>query len=67
MKKLLIALLCIFSLNVTNVLADEIELPEVTDHEKVVIYIFRGQGCSHCFDALTYFNDEASKYSDYFE
>ena len=67
MKKLLLTILCIFSFCFVNVFADEIVVPEVTDHEKVTIYIFRGQGCSHCFDALTYFNEEASKYSNFFE
>ena len=67
MKKLLISLICLLTLCVANVHADEIELPEVTDHEKVTIYIFRGNGCGFCKKALTYFNENASKYSDYLE
>lgn len=67
MKKLLLSLICLFSFATINVHADEIKLPEKTDHEKVTIYIFRGSGCSHCYDALTYFNDEISEYSDYIE
>lgn len=67
MKKILISVLCALSLSFANVYADEIEMPEVTDHEKVTIYLFRGQGCSHCYDALTYFNEIAKDYSDYFE
>lgn len=42
-------------------------LPDVTDHQKVTIYIFRGSGCSHCYDFLDYFNDLGNKYDDYFE
>ena len=65
MKKLLVSLLCLLTFGVLNVNADE--LPEITDHEKVTIYIFRGNGCGYCKNALTYFNDNADKYSDYFE
>lgn len=65
MKKFLLSIAIVASLLLTNVKA--IELPEVTDHEKVTIYIFRGHGCSHCYDALTYFYENASKYSEYLE
>lgn len=67
MKKLLVSLLCLLALGVTTVSADEIKLPEVTDHEKVTIYIFRGNGCGFCKKALTYFNEVADTYKDYFE
>ncbi len=65
MKKFLVFLtvvLCGLTLSVKA-----ISLPEVTDHEKVTIYLFRGSGCGHCFDALTYFYQNASKYSDYID
>lgn len=65
MKKFLLSIAIVASLLLTNVKA--IELPEVTEHEKVTIYIFRGHGCSHCYDALTYFYENASKYSEYLE
>ena len=66
MKKFIFLLVGIFSLLlVTNVKA--VDLPEVTDHEKVTIYVFRGHGCSHCYDALTFLFENASSYSDYFE
>lgn len=64
MKKLLLGLLCLLSFSFLTVCAEE--LPEVTDHEKVTVYIFRGSGCSHCYEALTYFNEVASQYKDYF-
>lgn len=64
MKKILIAILCLFSLCLVNVNADE--LPEVTDHEKVTIYIFRGDGCGYCKKALTFFNNLGDTYKDYF-
>lgn len=65
MKKLLLGLILVITLFTFNVKA--VELPEKTDHEKVTIYIFRGHGCSHCYDALNYFNAHAEEYSDYFE
>lgn len=65
MKKLLLIISCVLTIGLSNVYADE--LPEVTDHEKVTIYVFRGNGCGYCKKALTYFNEVASKYSDYFE
>lgn len=65
MKKFLLAVAAIVALMVVNVKA--IELPEVTDHEKVTIYIFRGHGCSHCYDAIEYLYQNAEKYSDYID
>ena len=43
-----------------------IEKPKVTDHEKINVYIFRGSGCSHCYDALTYLYGLNGEYDDYF-
>lgn len=65
MKKLLISLICLFALSIFSVNA--ISLPEKTDHEKVTIYVFRGSGCSHCYEALEYLNDNINKYSDYID
>ncbi|MBE6148454.1 MAG: thioredoxin family protein [Firmicutes bacterium] len=65
MKKFLIAIICLIAFGFLNVSA--VELPEVTDHEKVTIYIFRGNGCGFCRNALVYFNENADKYSDYIE
>ena len=42
-----------------------IEKPKVTDHEKINVYIFRGSGCSHCYDALTYLYGLNGEYDDY--
>ncbi len=61
----LILMLCMInkvsaeSLNITK--------PQVTDHEKVKVYIFRGDGCPHCEDFLNYFNVHIHEFSDYFE
>ena len=46
--------------------ASAIEKPEVTDHEKIKVYIFRGSGCSHCHDALTFLYGLDGEYDDYF-
>lgn len=65
MKKLLISLVCLLSLSFFSVNA--LSIPEKTDHGKVTINIFRGSGCSHCYEALEYFNENISTYSDYIE
>ena len=67
MKKLLVSLLVALSLvTVSNVKAD-VDLPELTDHEKVTVYLFRSSTCQHCHDFLTYFAENYYKYQDYFE
>ena len=67
MKKFLgILLLAIMAfVLVGNVKA--IEKPKVTDHEKINVYIFRGSGCSHCYDALTFLYGLNGEYDDYFK
>lgn len=65
MKKFLLGLIGVLTLFTVNVKA--ITLPEVTDHEKVTLYIFRGSGCSHCHEALTYLGENAYKYKDYMD
>ena len=42
-----------------------IEKPEKTDHEKINVYIFRGSGCSHCYDALSFLVGLDGEYDDY--
>lgn len=44
-----------------------IEKPEVTDHAKINVYIFRGSGCSHCYDALNFLYGLDGEYDDYFK
>ncbi len=65
MKKILTILAIMFTLGVTNVQAEE--LPNVSDGEKVTIYMFRGTGCSACAAAVEEFNSYVGKYDDYFE
>ncbi len=65
MKRLLVFLAIVACALTFSVKA--ISLPEVTDHEKVTVYMFRGSGCGHCYDALTFFYQNLGKYSDYIE
>ena len=65
MKKFLLLITIVGCLFLTNVKAEE--LPEITDHEKVTIYLFRGHGCSHCYDGLVYLYSNLYKYSDYID
>ena len=68
MKKYIVLLVSIFGvLFMSNVKAEKIESPEKTDHEIVKVYLFRGAGCSHCYDFLTYFSDKFKDYEDYFQ
>lgn len=68
MKKYIVLLISIVGvLFATNVKAAKIELPKKTDHEIVKVYLFRGAGCSHCYDFLTYFSDKFKDYEDYFQ
>lgn len=59
----LVALSALFLVNS----AVAIEKPEVTDHEKINVYIFRGSGCSHCYDALNFLYGLDGEYNDYFK
>ena len=69
MKKTILAILVALSLIVMpSVKAARVtEVPQVTDHEKVKIYLFWASWCPHCHDFLEYFSDKYADYSDYFE
>ncbi|HIS11912.1 MAG TPA: LPXTG cell wall anchor domain-containing protein [Candidatus Onthocola stercoravium] len=67
MKKVILGFLVALSLFVMpGVKADE-DLPVITDHEKVTVYLFRSSSCGHCHDFLEYFAQNYYKYQDYFE
>ena len=40
---------------------------KVTDHEKVTIYVFRGDGCPHCEEAIAYFKTIEDEYKDFIQ
>ena len=66
MKKIIIVLTCLF-LSIGGVKAKiNVDMPKVTDHEKVNIYLFRGEGCTHCYDFLTYFSKNYKQFKNYF-
>lgn len=66
LKKLLVGVLVALSLVVAPSVKAA-DLPEVTDHEKVTVYLFRGNGCHVCQSFLTYFSEVYDDYTDYFE
>lgn len=66
MKKVLLSFIVCLMMVFGSVVKAE-TLPEVTDHEKVKIYIFRGNGCPHCETAVVEFYELGDKYDDYLE
>lgn len=56
-KKLFILIILLLTLSFNNVNAIE----------KANVYIFRGEGCSHCARAMTFFSTLKEKYGDFFE
>lgn len=67
MKKVVLSIVVALCLLIMpNAKADE-DLPTITDHEKVTVYLFRASGCSHCQDFIEYFADNYYQYQDYFE
>ncbi|MBE6157025.1 MAG: hypothetical protein E7161_04720 [Firmicutes bacterium] len=67
MKKVILSTIAIMLMFVMMPFVRAIEKPEVTDHEKVTIYIFRGEGCGHCQNAISYFYSLGDEYADYLE
>jgi len=67
MKKIILSVITMMMLFVMMPLVKAIEKPDVTDHEKVTIYIFRGEGCGHCQHAISYFYSSGDEYADYLE
>lgn len=63
MKKFLILIILCLTFSVMNVKA--VTFPKETNHEKIVIYFFRGEGCGYCHNALNYFNEIDQKYDKY--
>jgi len=67
MKKIILSIITVLMIFVMMPLVKATEKPEVTDHEKVTIYIFRGEGCGHCKNAITFFANLGNEYEDYLE
>lgn len=66
MKKIILSVTALLLLLVTLPVS-ALEKPKVTDHEKVVINMFRGNGCSACKNALTDLVGLNGEYDDYIE
>ena len=67
MKKVVLSILVALCLLIMPNAKADVELPTLTDHEKVTVYLFRSSGCSHCRDFIEYFADNYYTYQDYFE
>lgn len=65
MKKLLLILSLVLMASTFDVSAAE--KPEVTDHEKVTIYLFWMESCGYCEMTIEMFNELEDEYEDYFE
>lgn len=65
MKKFLKLILIFLTFFAVNVKAEK--LPTKTEHEKVKVYIFKGDGCGFCAKAIEWFGNLDKKYDDYFE
>ena len=59
------------TLNLNDTLIAEDITPEYEDYketeEQVTIYLFRGAGCTHCYDFLTYLNSITKEYGNMFK
>lgn len=65
MKKIILSIITLLVALMMVPTAKAIEKPKVTDHEKVNIYIFWGNGCPNCTNAIKYFYNLGDEYSDY--
>jgi len=67
MKKFITSILVILTFIFMPINASAKKLPEVTEHEKVKVYLFWADYCQHCHDLIKYFSNKAANYEDYFE
>lgn len=63
LKILIACLLCFISINVVNA----VEVPKVTDHEIVKVYVFWRDGCGYCESLIEALNEVEEEYLEYFE
>lgn len=67
MKKVILSVIAAMMMLVMVPFVDAAEKPKVTDHEKVTIHIFWGNGCPNCTNAINYFYGLGNEYEDYIE
>lgn len=63
-KYLLVIMLCALMLPIGVFAVDESNARTTTDDNKVNIYFFRGEGCSHCAEAEEFFDGIKEEYGD---
>lgn len=65
MKKIILSIVTTLMVFMMIPCVQAAKKPEVTDHEKVNIYIFWGNGCPNCTNAINYFYELGDEYADY--
>ncbi len=66
----LLIIAAVFSFGLTKVHADEeptTTTAETLTNERVKVYVFRGEGCSHCAEALAWFESVQQEEGKYYE
>lgn len=64
--KFILVILAAFLVLPLGVLAEEATTREVTESNEVNLYFFHGNGCPHCEDAATWFEEIEEEYGQYF-
>lgn len=68
MKKIFILSVILSTILILPVQAkSKLELPEVTEHQKVKVHIFYGKKCEYCHDLLKFLQDNYKQLKDYIE
>lgn len=67
MKKIILSVVATMMMLVMIPFVEAAEKPKVTDHEKVTIHVFWGNGCPNCTNAINYFYELGNEYEDYIE
>ena len=62
---LLVAMILVIPFAV-NAEGEEVTTTASDDSKKVTVYFFRGEGCSHCAEAIEWFNSIQEEYGDKF-
>ena len=67
MKKIILSIVIGIIIIYSPIVKAEDNLPSITNHQVVKVYLFWTSWCPHCHDFIKYFSDKYEKYSDYFE
>lgn len=66
-KLLLISLLFVAFIAPFGVRAEGEDANDTSEREKINVYIFRGEGCPHCAEALEFFESIKDEYGKYYD